>query len=280
MPLPQGLAGRRFGPLHWEATPRRILAYRAAMSPADADGLDDSHTPFLALPTQVATPEWLLTVDMLDQLKAVLPPEEAARGVHASQDTVFFSPIVADDIVETEAEILGVRPTRRGAVLASLVTTKRARDKTILSRTMAATVYRDVAAKEEGEVPSPPPVDGLAAAPVQAEIALDHGFAHIYSECAEIWNPIHTERRTARAVGLPDIIVHGTALWAKAGLALIGGGKNERRLRRLTARFISPVFAGEAAILRAYARSETTPYTLSTPKGVIAVAGRAEFEAA
>ena len=40
--------------------------------------------------------------------------------------------------------------------------------------------------------------------------------AHLYSECARIWNPIHTDRAAALAAGLPDIILHGTATLAKA----------------------------------------------------------------
>jgi acyl dehydratase len=38
--------------------------------------------------------------------------------------------------------------------------------------------------------------------------------AHIYTECARIWNPIHTDPDYARAAGLPGIILHGTATLA------------------------------------------------------------------
>jgi acyl dehydratase len=37
---------------------------------------------------------------------------------------------------------------------------------------------------------------------------------HVYTECARIWNPIHTDVEYARAAGLPDIILHGTATLA------------------------------------------------------------------
>ena len=42
------------------------------------------------------------------------------------------------------------------------------------------------------------------------------GLAHVYSECARIWNPIHTDVAVARAAGLPNIILHGTATLALA----------------------------------------------------------------
>ena len=42
------------------------------------------------------------------------------------------------------------------------------------------------------------------------------GAAHTYTECARIWNPIHTDRQVALSAGLPDIILHGTATLALA----------------------------------------------------------------
>src|SRR4029077_3872964 len=49
-----------------------------------------------------------------------------------------------------------------------------------------------------------------------AEVAISPTLAHVYTECARIWNPIHTDRAVARAAGLPDIILHGTATLALA----------------------------------------------------------------
>ena len=51
-------------------------------------------------------------------------------------------------------------------------------------------------------------------------IPVDGGLAHTYSECAHIWNPIHTDKAFALAAGLPDIILHGTATLALAVSAL------------------------------------------------------------
>src|SRR5262249_62058292 len=40
--------------------------------------------------------------------------------------------------------------------------------------------------------------------------------AHVYSECARIWNPIHTDIAVARMAGLATPILHGTATLALA----------------------------------------------------------------
>src|SRR2546422_8551885 len=40
--------------------------------------------------------------------------------------------------------------------------------------------------------------------------------AHVYTECARIYNPIHTDTAVALAAGLSAIILHGTATLALA----------------------------------------------------------------
>ncbi len=55
-----------------------------------------------------------------------------------------------------------------------------------------------------------------------------------YTECADIYNPIHTERRVAVAAGLPDIILHGSATQAIAMSQIIEKslGGDPGRVRR------------------------------------------------
>ena len=40
--------------------------------------------------------------------------------------------------------------------------------------------------------------------------------AHVYTEGARIYNPIHTDLAVARSAGLPGLILHGTATLALA----------------------------------------------------------------
>lgn len=46
------------------------------------------------------------------------------------------------------------------------------------------------------------------------EVPIAATAAHVYTECARIWNPIHTDPAYARDAGLPGIILHGTATLA------------------------------------------------------------------
>ena len=94
---------------------------------------------------------------------------------------------------------------------------------------------------------------GRAGAPVEHRIEIDGGRAHIYTECARIWNPIHTDRAVARSAGLPDIILHGTANLAygvSAAMASSGVGPDE--VRRIRCRFRAMVLLPSTLTVRVW----------------------------
>jgi len=168
-----------------------------------------------------------------------------------------------------------VRSSRAGAVATTRYET-RSPDGTQLAVSLSVSILRDVAVTGEDRPPpetAEPPPAFLPAGPAMP-IRTARGFPHQYSECAEIWNPIHTERRIALAAGLPDILIHGTALWALAGLALTPNGG---RLTRLSARFRSPAWAGEPMGLRAGQRADgRLPFLLEAEDGRLLADGFAE----
>jgi len=89
------------------------------------------------------------------------------------------------------------------------------------------------------------------------EIAVSPQLAHVYTECARIWNPIHTDVAVARAEGLPDIILHGTATLALAVSRIVAErcGGDPSGVRRVTCRFTGMVPMPSTLALRASAAS-------------------------
>jgi acyl dehydratase len=114
-------------------------------------------------------------------------------------------------------------------------------------------------------------------------VPTDRGLCHTYTECARIWNPIHTERAVALRAGLHDIILHGTATWALAARAVLDAraGGDVRRLRRLAGRFRAPVDAGATLLVR---HAEVAPgviaFTVEAGGAVAMDGGRIELAAA
>jgi acyl dehydratase len=103
----------------------------------------------------------------------------------------------------------------------------------------------------------------------------------VYTECAQIWNPIHTERQVALQAGLPDIILHGTATWALAAGHLIQhcGRSEPSRLRRFVGRFTAMVIPGTTITLE-YGKPEddTVSYAVRNAEGALAISqGMAVF---
>jgi acyl dehydratase len=67
--------------------------------------------------------------------------------------------------------------------------------------------------------------------------------AHLYTECARIYNPIHTDLSVARSAGLPATILHGTATLALALSAVVARdlGADPARVRGISARLTDMV---------------------------------------
>ena len=273
MPYNGDLFGMRLGPIPWPATTRRVLAFRAVLTPDDAIGLDDAASPLEALPMQVVSPEWVLALMARDLPGQALSPEEQRRGVHVSQDSRFLRPIPAGEVLSVSGEIVGVRASRAGAVVTTRYETRAGEALAAVSTSVSILRGVAVSGPEHPEA-AEPPWPALEAAGPPRPILTSRGFPHQYSECAEIWNPIHTERAVALAAALDDILIHGTALWALAGLALTPAGG---RLTRLAAKFRAPAWAGQPMALQAGAAvGHQTPFQLTAPDGRLLCEGFAE----
>jgi acyl dehydratase len=80
----------------------------------------------------------------------------------------------------------------------------------------------------------------------------------VYTECARIWNPIHTDAAVARAAGLPGPILHGTATLALAVSRVVARdlGGDPARVRGIVARFTGMVPLGSRVVVRGRGRAD------------------------
>jgi acyl dehydratase len=214
--IPGKIAGTEVGAISTSLDARWIMAYAAAL------GLDDPrYYDTLAPGGPVAHPlfsvcyEWPAVLAL--RAKAVrdaLSP----LSVHATHHTIIHRLPAADDRLLTRAQVVAVRPSRAGALVIARFSTVDRNGRPVTT-TDYGSVYRGV--ETDGEVrvaveslPAPTPPAGeprwTATVPVASRAS------HVYSECARIWNPIHTDVAVARAAGLPDPILHGSATLALA----------------------------------------------------------------
>jgi len=126
----------------------------------------------------------------------------------------------AGDRLQTVARVTDVRARRAGTLIVTRLETTDAAGEPVTT-TDYGSVYRGVSVigVSPRDVDQPFPRAEAADGPVigwQALVDVPATLALVYTECARIWNPIHTDVAVARAAGLPAPILHGTATLALA----------------------------------------------------------------
>ena len=235
-----------------EVTPRLAMAYAVGIDDLNPRYMDDARgEPVLAPPPFCVAAEWPSVLSLRSAVDLGTSVEEAVRGVHILQDSLFHRPVRSGDRLRTRGVLVAVRATRAGAYTLLRVDTVLDGSEEPVVTSFYGSIFRGVEVlgpdREIDSPPEPPKPDPGAPFDAAVGIATEPRFAHVYSECARIWNPIHTERSVALGAGLPDIIVHGTALWALSSRELVNlcaYGEPER-LRRLSGRFAAMVIPGE-----------------------------------
>lgn len=259
MPFPSSSVGLALQPFESSLSTRKVLAYAAGLGASDPAFLDDAQQGGLrALPFQCVSPEWPVVLSLREALGATLAPEEARRGVHAVQDSTFHRPMRAGVRVATRGRLTSATRIKAGVLTVCQLETRDFDSGELLTTTWTSSIYRDVELLGDPVIlEAAPGIDASEAQPPGPEaevvtIPIARELPHIYSECADIWNPIHTEREVALAAGLPDIILHGTATWALAGLAILRryGRSDVAALKRITGRFAGMIVPGAEITVR------------------------------
>lgn len=286
MPIHASAVGEPLAEREIEVSARQLLAFAAGVGEVGDLFLDDARPDgCLGVPAFCVSLEWPVVRATASGNPFGATAEEVLRGVHASQDSTFHRPIRAGDRLRVTGQIASIRPTRAGALVLNKIVTADALTGEPVVTSWYGSIFRGIDVLGEAEpveVPPPFPVfesregsgdrlggdsasrpsgtppqtadnGGFAAsgasalsAAVRVSVPIAREAPHVYSECADIWNPIHTERRVALAAGLPDIILHGTASWALAAREIVRHrcDGDPLRLRRLYGRFAAMVIPG------------------------------------
>lgn len=197
---------------------------------------------------------------------------ERARAVHATHDLHVHRLVRPGDTLTTTGTVVGVEHHRAGVLQTLRLDTvdgQGAPVATTWQGSMFLGAELDGAEVLPGapETVTPDGVDdeaGTGAEIITVHRSVDRGAAHVYTECARIWNPIHTDTVVARAAGLPDIILHGTATMALAVSAVIDrfAEGDPALVRRVVGRFAGMVVLPSELVVRMVARENPSGTTL------------------
>jgi acyl dehydratase len=232
------LLGTSAGPLEMRADARWMMAYSAALGERDARCYDTRRPDgVLAHPLFPVCYEWPLVLALRE--RAGLAALDA-RVVHAQHDLAIQRAARAGETLTLSARIVAAVQRRPGALVVARLDARDAEGRPV-STTLHGSLYRGVLLEDgAGAAEDAPQASGELSeiAPLEIPATL----AHVYSECARIWNPIHTDLSYALAAGLPGLILHGTATLALALSALLAArGAGFEAVRRVRCRFGAPV---------------------------------------
>jgi acyl dehydratase len=242
MPYPASLVGRSADPIVHQVDARWTMAYAAGIG-ALGPHYFDTRDSVVAHPLFPVCLEWpvVLALRELDTGGA-LGRDELLRGVHATHDLTLHRPIRPPETLTTTAAVVAAERRRPGTYEVVRLDTV-AENGDLVATTFMGSLFLGV---ELGG--DPIPVDGAVLSapspsmpdgPAGVEVSVAAEAAHVYTECARIYNPIHTDAAVAEAAGLPGPILHGTATLAMAVSAVVDGaaGGNPSAVRRLGCRF-------------------------------------------
>lgn len=276
MPLDTRMVGESTRAFSHEVDARWIMAYAAALNDLNPRYMDTGAGLVTAHPVFPVCLEWpvILSSRELPGYETVTP-QETGRGVHASHDLHIYRPIRAGERLTTRATVISLESIRPGAAqMTRLDTTDEAGE--LVCRTFQLGISRGVAVTgEQRQSEQAPDLPVLRTTQERRtfEMPVAAGAAHTYTECARIFNPIHTDRAVALAAGLPDIILHGTATMAMAVTRLVDEylSGDPSRVRRLGGRFAAMVLMPSMLSLEVAAvEDDTVFFNVRTADGQVA----------
>ena len=273
MPLDASLVGTEVGRVRVVADERWLMAYAAGV-PDERPELYDTTDALVAHPLFSVAPEWaLLTTHRA--APAAMTADESRRGVHYHHDLVLDRRLVAGETIDVVARVVGVDRQRAGAAQRLLFEATDASGATVW-RTWLTSVFVGVELADEPrssddhEQPASIDTVGAVAEATSFVRAVD---AHVYTECARIWNPIHTDLAIARRAGFDAPMLHGTATLARAVSIATGlAGVPLAAVRRVAGTFSAMVPLGSTITVRLLAAtSDALAFDVVTESGRAAV---------
>ncbi len=264
MAIPTALVGMAVDPLVHEVDARWTMAYAAALGDHRPEFVDTTRPAgIVAHPLFAVCPEWPVIVSsrsLSEQLG--IPRSEVITSVHATHDVTVHRLIRPGDVLTTSLEMVGLVAKKPGAMSSTRLRTVDADGQPVATTTQAG-IYLGVPVDgDDVPDPDPPPlIEGADRVGQPTEVTVDvaAGAAHTYTECARIWNPIHTDKAVALEAGLPDLILHGTANLAHGVSAVLDHAADGRpdRIRRIACRFAAMVLMPSTLTVRIWPANDT-----------------------
>jgi len=230
---------------------RRTTNFAAALGDANPVYFDDTRFGgVVAHPVFPVAVTWPVTLHLDRYLAATsFPVELMAMQVHHTEHIVLHRPIQPEQALHVAGTVAAILPHRAGTRVILRYEASDEAGRPVFTEHIGG-LLRGVSCTDDGHSlqglpPDPRPVSETP--PLwQRPVAVDPLLPYVYDGCSGIVFPIHTSPAFARSVGLPGIILQGTATLALAVRELVAreAGGDPRRLKALSCRFSGMVRPG------------------------------------
>jgi acyl dehydratase len=262
MPLDSSLVGSKVDSIANEIDTRWTMAFAASLADCLPCYLDTRQPAgIVAHPMFAVCFEWPAAGSIRHKARGSLSRDETVRAVHATHHSIIHRLVHPPEHLITTAELLGIERRKPGAYeLAKFETVDN--QCAPVCTTYYGSLYREVDVKgpdRPAKTPQLPTMSHTGPPRHELRVPIGAAAAHIYTECARIWNPIHTDAATAAKAGLPGLILHGTATLAMAVSRIIEveAGGEPGRIAQIYGRFGAMVLMPSEVLVRINAREQS-----------------------
>lgn len=229
-------------------TLRATMNYAAAVGDANPVYFDDDGGKTVIAPPMLAV---ALTWPILEHIKEYIddknfPVDIIKTQVHYTEHLAFHRTVRPGDMLTIKGRVAAIIPHRAGTVTVIRFDAVDYDGKSVFTEHIGAMMRGvECAGKSHGQedLPCVPTVSSGGSIKWEKVIHIDRMQPFIYDGCTNIHFPIHTSVGFAKLVGLPDIILQGTATLAFAARELTDNeaAGDPQRLKELYCRFTGMV---------------------------------------
>jgi len=267
MEVTSQFVGAPFRDRSMEITTRQAMNFAASVFDDNPHFFDDEREGgIVAHPMLACAITWQSSKDIGEYLIADDFPAHLTRfQVHYTESIVWHRPIRPGDVLTVHGELSAIIPHRAGTHSVVRYDAVDQHGEPVFTEFTGA-MLRDVKCVDEGSGEDKvPPLPRYRSSEVlwEAPINLHPLAAHIYDGCADISFPIHSSVAFAHAVGLPDIIIQGTATVSYAVSELIRreADGDPSRVQALDCRFTGMVMPGSSIAVKLKGREADGDFT-------------------
>jgi acyl dehydratase len=248
--------------VHWRDT----MNYAAAIDDDNPLYFDDERQEgIIAPPMFVVAATWPVVGNLADFIEIEdFPCDILATQVHYTEHIRFHRPLKPGTEIEIRGRIAAVLPHRAGTQVVICLEAFDRNQKPVFTEHTGA-MMRGVDCSDNGKgeevLPGIPKKGRENPLRWEKKLSIDPLLPFIYDGCTNIVFPIHTSKKFARQVGLPGIILQGTATLALSVRELINreARGNSMRLKEIYCRFTGMVVPGSVIQLQVYGGSSGSP---------------------